>query len=421
MSEPAAAPIPRKAIYTLMLINFVDLMGFGLVLLLLPFYALRFGATTGQVVLLQMVFSFCSFIGSPILGAWSDRIGRRPVLIISQWGSVVGYLVLALATIVPWADPKTGLYVLFLSRIIDGFTAGNVTITNAYIADVVPAKDRAGTMGLLGAAFGLGFTVGPPIGGFLGSINHALPGILAAILCAVASLMVWRFLPESHTDRSKTGAGTFAFSKQRLDAVRGEPMVLWLSLVWLLSMLAYVTLETSIPLMLQQRFGFDEFKAGCYFGAVGLIIIFVQGGLIRPLKKRFGEWPLSMMGAACAVVGFALYARVAVTPLIWLIGIAAIFNAFGRSLQTPTLSSMLSQNAKPGAQGSAYGIYQGMGSLGRMFGPLLVWAFYDRNPSFLFLLSGGLIVLAAIVLIAIRPRLTTSGADRPVTEVPVTA
>ena len=404
----ATPPVERKAIYTLMLINFVDLMGFGLVILLLPFYAVRFNASVFEVAALLTVYSACQFVGAPLLGAWSDRVGRRPVLMFSQWGSVVGYVTLALPALFDWSA-RTGLAVVFLSRIIDGFTAGNITVTNAYVSDVIPSKERAGVMGLLGAAFGVGFTIGPPLGGVLSYFHPALPGLLAALLSLVASLMVWRFLPESHTDRRPTGATGFAFSPTRLRAVAGQPMVVALCSVWFLSMLAYVMLEPTIPKILMDRFGWNELKAGVFYGVIGVVIACVQGGAIRPLNKRLGEWPIAFAGACCGIVGLLLYAQVAhAAPLLWLIGIAALFNAFGRSLQTPTLSALVSQNSDPNAQGAVYGVYQGVASLARVIGPLIGGAIYQRHPPATFLLGAVLIAAAALVMIVVRPRLRTS-------------
>ncbi len=426
MSETASAPekspaIDRKAIYTLMMINFVDLMGFGLVLLLLPFYAMQFGASTWQVSAMNAVFPFCAFLSSPVLGAWSDRVGRRPVLMFSQWGSVAGYLILAGAAMLDASHATLGLALLFVSRIVDGLSAGNVTITNAYVADVVPAKDRAATNGMLGAAFGLGFTFGPPIGGLLGHFHMSLPGILAAILSATASIMVWKFLPESHTDRKPTGAGAFVLAPRRLALLKTQPMVGWLALIWFLAMLAYTTLETAVPLILKNRMGYGMRDAGLFMGAIGLIIVFVQGGVVRPLKKAIGEWPMAMIGAMLGVVGMLIYMRVAFAPTLTILGIAAVANACGRSLKTPTLSSILSQNADPKTQGTSYGIFQGMGSLGRVLGPGIVALLYDLHAPTMFGVAAVLIGCSALILLMIRPRLTTSKRELPAESAMTTA
>jgi MFS transporter, DHA1 family, tetracycline resistance protein len=414
MPVAAPSPIPKKALYTLMLINFVDLMGFGLVILLLPFYAERFDASVFQVAALLSVYSACQFVAAPILGTLSDRIGRRPVLMFSQWGSVVGYIVLALPALFHWS-PAVGLSVVFLSRIIDGFTAGNITVTNAYVSDVVSSKERAGVMGMLGAAFGLGFALGPPIGGwFSGHVHPAAPGLLAALLSGIASIMVWRFLPESHRTHDRTSATGFAFAPTRLRSVAAQPMVVALSSVWFLCMLAYVMLEPTVPKILIDQYKWSESTAGYFYGCVGVIIIFVQGGLVRPLNKKFGEWPLAFGGAVCGAIGLLLYARVAsVAPFFALLAIAALFNALGRSLQTPTLSAMVSQNSDPRAQGAVYGVYQGVASLARVFGPLIGGAIYDRHPPATFMVGGGLLLVAGGVLVAIRPRLRTSHSLEP--------
>ena len=420
--SPAAATISKKSVYTLMLINFVDLMGFGLVILLLPYYAQRFDASPIEVAVLLTAYSACQFIGAPILGVLSDRLGRRPVLMFSQWGSVIGYLVLALPAFMNWS-PAVGLGVVLLSRIIDGFTAGNITVTNAYVADVVPAKERAGMMGLLGAAFGLGFALGPPIGGLLSEVHAGLPGLLAASLSATASIMVWRFLPESHVNRGKTNASVFAFAPSRVRAVAGQPMVIALSSVWFLCMLAYVMLEPTVPLLLMDpaKYNWSEARAGVFYGFVGLVIILVQGGLVRPLNKRFGEWPLAFAGSVLGTIGLLLYAQVAHSdPMFAVLSFAAISNAFGRSLQTPTLSALVSQNSDPAAQGATYGVYQGMASLARVLGPLLGGWIYATHPATAFIVGAGFITLATVILLVIRPHLRTSHTLDPAAE-PATA
>jgi MFS transporter, DHA1 family, tetracycline resistance protein len=417
MTSDSAQPggVSKKSVYTLMLINFINLMGFGLVLLLLPFYAMKYGAGVWHIALIAATFSFCQFIFAPILGVWSDRIGRRPVLIFSQWGSVVGYLVLAGAMLVPETNPGLALFLIYLSRVIDGCSAGNITITNAYVSDVVPAKDRAGVMGLLGAAFGLGFAFGPPIGGLLGYWHPSLPGLMAAIMCVIASVMTMLYLPESHTARTRTSATGWAFSRSRLSAFRQQPMAVLLTTVWFLSMLAYVMIEPTIPLLLNDAFGYGQKEAGLFFGFVGLVIILVQGGLVRPLNKRFGEWSLAVAGAIFATIGLVLYAQVAhsAVPLLMILGIAGITNALGRSLQTPTMGAMLSQNSDPAAQGAAYGVFQGAASLARVIGPLLAGAIYSVNPTAMFLVAGTLTALAGVMLVLAKPRLITSQSVPP--------
>ena len=233
--------------------------------------------------------------------------------------------------------------------------------------------------------------------------------MLAAGLSAIASLCVWRFLPESHTNRTATNAGRFAFSPDRIRAVAAQPVVAGLTIVWFLCMLAYVMLEPTVPLILRDAFGYGQRDAGFFFGAVGLVIIFVQGGLIRPLNKRFGEWPLALVGSCMGALGLVLYSTQAHSgALLWMVAIAAVCNATGRSLQTPTLSSLVSQNADPSALGSAYGVYQGMASLGRVLGPLIGGFLYERHPSLMFLVGASFVTAAGLLLIVLRPRMRTS-------------
>jgi MFS transporter, DHA1 family, tetracycline resistance protein len=407
MSSPA---YDRKAVFTLMLINFVDLLGFGLVVLLLAFDAKDFGASDLQVGLIGSVYALCQFIGAPLLGVWSDRIGRRPVLMVSQWGSVVGYLVLAYAMTIDSSQSTLALTLIFVSRVISGLTAGNITVTNAYVSDVVPAAHRAGVMGLLGAAFGLGFTFGPPLGGLLGWLHPALPGLASALMSALASLMVWKFLPESHVDRSRTASTGWAFSARSLASITRQPMALALTAIWFIVMLGYVMIEQVVPLMLESKetFGYDKLHAGLFMGAVGLVIVFVQGGLVRRVKDRIGEWNMAMLGTVVATIGLLVYAQATVTPLLWILAIGGLLNAFGRSLQTPTLTALLAMNSDPKAQGAAYGVFQGMGSLARVFGPMLGTAIYSAHAAAVFVVAAGLIAVSGVILVAIRKTLKSS-------------
>lgn len=405
---PSDVPPPKKAIFTLLAIVFVDLLGFGLIIPLLPYYADRFGASTLTIALLFAAYSFCQFLASPMLGSWSDRIGRRPVMMVSQWGSVLGYLILASATLFEFGDPRVAIGLIFLARIIDGFTAGNITVAHAYIGDAVPPAGRAGVLGMMGAAFGLGFALGPALGGTLGHFNPSLPALISAALSFTASMLVWRLLPESHRDRSRTVASGFTLSRKRINAIKDQPMVFHLAGIWFLSMLAFVMLEPTIPIFLKDLFGYGELQAGLFFGGVGFIIIVVQGGLIRPLNKRVGEWPLAVTGAIIGVVAMLVYAYVSGSPLLAILASAAILNAVGRSLQTPTLSALLSQNAHADTQGIAYGVFQGMASLARVIGPLLAGVLYAFDPPVMFLVGAGLLAVSAFWLISLKTKLKSS-------------
>lgn len=411
-----------------MLIAFIDLLGFGIVIPLLPYYALRFQASDLAVTLLASVFSLCQFISSPILGVWSDRIGRKPVLIFSQWGSAIGYIVLAMATEVTWPTHTIALGVIFLSRVIDGLTAGNITVVQAYVGDRVAPKNRAKVVGMIGAAFGVGFALGPLIGGVLGHYNPAYPAFLSAILSMIASIMVWRFLPESKTDGTRSSASGFVLAPSRLATLRHQPMVVWLTATWFCCMFGFVMLEPTIPLLLEKQFGYGAREAGYFYFFVGATICFIQGGLIGPLNKRFGEWQLAFAGAVLAMLGMFGYAYVAyapaeispgkivITSLFLVLGTSAIMNAVGRSLQMPTMSAMLSHNSDPKSQGAAFGMFQGFASLARVFGPLLAGVLlqtFTRSWWVMFVVAAGWLGLASVLLLLLRSRLKFDSAEIP--------
>src|SRR5438067_48683 len=211
MSEPASyeevldyetPQQPRElkgAMAAIFLIVLADLLGFGVIIPLLPFYARKYAASDFQVGLLFSVFSACQLIATPILGLISDRFGRRPVLVLSQIGSVLGYILLGCATYGDWAGPTLGLILVYISRVIDGLSGGNISTAQAYVSDVTTKENRAKGMGLLGAAFGIGFSAGPALGGLLGHWSLALPGWVAAALAAAAAVFSYTRLPETRT------------------------------------------------------------------------------------------------------------------------------------------------------------------------------------------------------------------------------
>lgn len=388
MSEPVALeyasndvpPTPPKgALLTIFLIVFIDLLGFGLIIPLLPFYALKYSATPFQVELLQSVYSFCQFIASPVLGLLSDRFGRRPVLILSQIGSVAGYLLLGWATHYSWADPTLGLTMIYISRVIDGISGGNISTAAAYISDVTGPENRAKGMGLIGAAFGLGFVFGPFLGGVLGHFNESLPAYAAALLSALAAFLTYLKLKESRVHRP-VESEAWLHPKQFLPVLR-QPVLLQLMLIWFLSMVAYTMMDASAAMFLKDIFDFGPLKVGLYFAFVGIIIALVQGGLIGRLNKRAGEWVLASVGVLLVAVGAFGTLATAWMPAIWLLLLGGVITAAGRSLQQPTMSSLVTKHADRDRQGITMGLFQGLGSLARGFGPLLGGLAYGAADS----------------------------------------
>lgn len=422
-SQPIAPPPPKGAMGAIFLIVLSDLMGFSLIIPLLPFYARQYHASALQIGMMFSVFSLCQLIASPILGMASDRIGRRPVLIFSQLGSVTGYLILAAATAVNWANPLHGLLMVYVSRIIDGFSGGNISTAQAYVSDVTPAKDRAKAMGVLGAAFGIGFAFGPAIGGVLGSFNRSLPALAAAAFSGVAAVMTIVRLrePARHSRDSDEEMLLWLHPARFLPILRNRTLVQMLGISFL-TMSAFVMLESVFAIFLNDRFGFKELQVGGFFAFVGFVIIIVQGGLVGRLTKKFGEWNLMITGALIVAVAMSIYVLVGWNwsiPLragVALILLAGLFNATGRSIQTPTLSALISQHADPRRQGTTFGLYHMLGSLARVIGPIVATALYARHLTGPFALAGALVLAVAGWSIILRSQVHAR--DNPIGAMP---
>ena len=345
---------------------FIDLVGFGIVIPVLPFYAegTRFNATPRTVGLLFASYSIMQLVFSPVLGRLSDKYGRRPVLLISIIGTGIGFLILGFATT---------LWMLFVGRILDGISGGNISTAQAYIADITTKEDRAKGMGLLGAAFGLGFIFGPAIGGVLSQWGVAVPFLFAAGLCFANAALLYFTLPETvtpdHPARiSAAGGRTWADLIKSLT----QPRLGFVLIIYFFFIVAFSIMTTSFSLYTMFRFGYDAKHNGYLFAYVGLIAVIVQGGLIGRLVKRFGELPLVVVGALC--FAGSLFAVPFVGPyrggLIALLIGGGIFS-LGNSLSTPALNSLASKSAGPAQQGGVMGVTQSVASLARAVGPAL--------------------------------------------------
>lgn len=345
---------------------FIDLLGFGIVIPVLPFYAegTQFNATPRTVGLLFASYSIMQLIFSPVLGRLSDKYGRRPVLLISIIGTGIGFLVLGFA--------KT-LWMLFLGRILDGISGGNISTAQAYIADITTREDRAKGMGLLGAAFGLGFIFGPAIGGILSRWGVHVPFLFAACLCFANAILLYFTLPETVTrdhPARVSAAGGRGFS-QLIESLK-QPRLGFVIVIYFLFIVAFSIMTTAFSLYTMFRFGYDAQHNGYLFAYVGLIAVIIQGILIGRLVKRFGELPLVVVGALAFAV--SLFAIPFVGPGAG--GLAALLIgggvfSLGNSLSGPALTSLASRSAGAAEQGTVMGVTQSAGSLARAVGPSL--------------------------------------------------
>lgn len=398
--EPIIGP-PPGALFTIFLIILADLLGFGVIIPLLPSYARNLHASDFQVGLLFSVYSICQLLAAPVLGLVSDRFGRRPVLLASQVGSVLGFILLGYATYPGWiSKPAIGLVLVYISRLIDGISGGNISTAQAYVADVTSAESRAKGMGILGAAFGIGFSIGPALGGLLGAYNIAWPAFAAAVFSSIAAILTFTRLPESRVHKPAEAEVWLHPSKFR-PIIQNRPL-LQMQLIFFFSMMAFVMMETVFAMFLDDRFGYSVRTVGLFFGLAGLVIVVVQGGLIGRLTKRFGEWGLVITGPILVCCAMFLFVETGFKPLLFLLVICTILNACGRSLQGPSISALISQHSDPQQQGAVFGLFHMLGSLARAIGPMIAAAIYTVHHTGPFALAGCITLAVAAWTIGLR-------------------
>jgi MFS transporter, DHA1 family, tetracycline resistance protein len=381
----------------LFLTVFVDLVGFGIVLPLLPLYAETFGSSGTAIGVLVLSFSAAQLVFAPIWGRLSDRFGRRPILLIGLVGSALSYALFAFAGT---------FWLLLLSRVLAGIGGANVPVAQAYIADITPPARRAQGMGLLGAAFGMGFIFGPAIGGLLAPISSAAPGLAAAALCGGNAILAFFLLPESlgkeeRQSRADRPRATAAGGGWR-DFVRSfqEPGVATILGLSFLFIAAFSVMHPVFPLLARDRFGFDARSVGWLFTYLGTVSALMQGLIIRKLAPRLGEIGLIRFSALPFVAGLFLIAAATEIPLL-LLGLTLLAVGFGGTL--PALSSLLSQAADDDVQGAALGAGQSIGAMARMAGPLLGGFMWDVYPPMGPFLVGGAIALLAASRVFLSP------------------
>lgn len=367
-----------RALPIIFLTIFVNLVGFGIIIPLLPFYAQTFGASPLVIGLLFASFSLSQLVASPILGDLSDRWGRRPVLIFSLLGTVVSFVMLVLAT---------SLSMLFAARIVDGLSGGNITTARAYIADITTEENRAKAFGLLGAAFGLGFIVGPGLGAALSHISYTAPIWAAAVITVVATAVAFFWLPET-VHRAHAGSRS---PWRALAGLWQRPHLRVLFTIDFAYWTAFAVYQTTFALFGARRFGFDAAHTGYLLSAFGVLGVVVQGAMVGPIVAALGERRTLAMGLLFAAVGWG---GSAVTHSVPVFVTMLVPGAMGIGLCNATLSSLVSKSAGVHEQGRVQGAAGGLESLGRTIGP--VWG----NGSLQRFGEGTAYGSAAVVLVA---------------------
>jgi MFS family permease len=392
---PDASP---RALYVLLLVVFINLVGFGLVIPLLPFYAKSLNASPWQVTAMFSAYSLGQFLAEPFWGRLSDRIGRRPVLIVTILANTLSYVALAFAPSIGWA---------FAIRLASGFGSGNISTIQGYMADVTPPEHRAERMGLLGAAFGMGFVFGPVLGAFLpglaplfghaegGRLTFQIPLLTAAGLAAIASLGVFLFVRESRAPSAKDAP--VIRRREHVKDAAAHPVLSRVLLVTLISTAAFAGMESVFGLWTQARFDWGIRQVGLCFAVIGIIASVGQGLITGRLARRFGEG--KVLTAGLTIIAFSL----ALTPFVpsaAFVPVAVGCTAFGQALVFPCVAALISRATPPDRQGAMLGLNMAAGSLARMSGPMLA------GPLFGLAIGGPYWLGAALMLPAIAFALT---------------
>lgn len=381
----------NKPLLTIFLVVFFDLLSFGIVIPILPYYSRTFGASAFDLGWLMAVYSIAQFLFAPIWGSLSDRIGRRPVLLATILLGASAMVATALAGSLP---------VLLLARALAGAFAGNISTASAYIADVTTEENRAKGMGVIGAGFGLGFIFGPALGGILSTTPHGfhLPILVAACLGFTNFLFSFFVLEEPERHRERENRRRF----QALGEAFANPRTAWPIGLFFVHTLAFTQLEVAFGFYVLQKFGFEAHGAGWLLAGMGLVSAMLQGGMIGRLSKKYGEGRLLPLGFLLMGIGM-LGAPFCATPALFMVSL--LFVACGMGISNPCLSSLASKGAAATRRGAVMGVYQSGSSLARVIGPPAAGLLYDRAaPSAPLLVSAGFVLFGFLLIMATRKR-----------------
>jgi multidrug resistance protein len=376
-----------------------DVIGFGIVIPILPFYVTEFGASAATVTLLFATFSFFAFLSSPFLGAWSDRIGRRPILILSIASTAVGWLVFAGAK---------SIWMLFLGRIIDGLAAGNFTTAQSTMIDISKdEKDRAANLGIIGAAFGVGFILGPLIGGALSKVSHSFPFWMAGCLASLNTFLAFFFLPETHRNRDSHKPMNFNPLAPLARAAQ-DAMLRPLYVTWSFFAFAIVTSQSVFGLFVMDVFGFNAYEAGMMFTMIGVIVVLNQGFLLKKFwLARFSEARLAVLMLVMMAVS-ALLVSTELLPLFYLSFLGA---GTGQAILRVVITSQAASASDPARKGETMGILSALMSAYMVVAPILSGFLYELNRASPYIVSALLLFIGVYFAVRFQRKVSVAALD----------
>lgn len=375
------APLP-KGFWTIWTTVALDLIGFGIVAPILGRYAERYGANGLQVGLLFASYSLAQFVFSPILGRLSDRIGRKPVIVISLVGTSIASFITGAAG---------ALWVLFLGRLVDGASGASIAVAQGAVTDIAPPEQRARLLGLLGAAFGVGFVLGPAVGGLAALGGPHVPFYVAGVVAAVNAVAALIRLPETRSEPNRQKPPTASHAREAR-----SPLLVRYAVIGFIAVMAFAGFESTFSLFGERRFDLTEGSTAAVFLIVGLTLVAVQAGLIGPVTRAFGS--RTVLVAGMLIVGGGLVMLSFAT--VWVVLIASLMLlAFGQGMASPSLTSLVAQAAPPDRRGEALGYQQSAGALARIVGPIVAGLLFDHVGYGAPYLVGGVLTLLAVLLV----------------------
>ncbi|MEO6048698.1 MAG: MFS transporter, partial [Candidatus Kapaibacterium sp.] len=367
-------------LFPIFIVVLVDVFGFTMIIPLLPAYAKMFNASDLTIGCIYASYAVCQFIAGPILGRISDRVGRRPTLIFSQVGSLIGFLVLGVANM---------LWLLFLSRIIDGLTAGNLSIAQAYISDVTKPQDRTKAFGLIGIAFGAGFLIGPAVSGLLSRFGYHVPALVAAGLSLCSILCSIFLLPK--VPRSTKPPVTIGRLEQFSSFFKRPAPRTRLLEFFFFTLSFSMIVGGGLALFFFHVFQWGPEKTGYVFACSGLVGGLVQGGMIGRLVKKFGEEKLATIGFLTMAIGYAMLGFASNIPLL---AVVILLTSFGSSVTRPSLTTLITKSVGPDEQGAVLGVSQTMASMAQIIGPIAAGLLIQHQLFTIYGITAGVIALA---------------------------